>query len=56
MRDRTLFLGVGVLLAVFAAALPAQTYKAIGEYKLPGTHAGGIAVDAGRAQALRWRR
>ena len=26
--------------------LPAQTYKAIGEYKLPGTSAKGIAVDS----------
>jgi DNA-binding beta-propeller fold protein YncE len=35
-----------MLLAAFATALPAQTYKAIGEYKLPGTHAGGIALDS----------
>jgi DNA-binding beta-propeller fold protein YncE len=29
-----------------ASALPAQIYKAIGEYKLPGTSASGIAVDS----------
>jgi DNA-binding beta-propeller fold protein YncE len=46
MRERTLQLGTGMLLAAFATALPAQTYKAIGEYKLPGTHAGGIALDS----------
>jgi DNA-binding beta-propeller fold protein YncE len=29
-----------------AAILPAQTYKALGEYKLPGASARGIAVDS----------
>jgi DNA-binding beta-propeller fold protein YncE len=33
------------LVLSFAALLPAQTYKAIGEYKVPGTSARGIAVD-----------
>ena len=32
--------------ALLAATLPAQTYKAIGEYKVPGTSAKGIAVDS----------
>src|ERR1035441_5581784 len=29
-----------------AAVLPAQTYKVIGEYKLPGASAKGLAVDS----------
>ncbi len=31
---------------LLAAALPAQTYKSIGEYKVPGTSAKGLAVDS----------
>jgi DNA-binding beta-propeller fold protein YncE len=34
------------LLLLLVPALPAQTYKAIGEYKLGGTSAKGIAVDS----------
>jgi len=40
---------VGLLFSVAAAIASAQTYKSIGEYKLSGTSASGIAVDtAGR--------
>jgi len=36
-------------LSLLTAGLPGQTYKAIGEYKLPGSTAKGIAIDsAGR--------
>lgn len=34
------------LLSIVAPSVSAQTYKAVGEYKLPGSHAAGIAVDA----------
>lgn len=42
LRDSTKF----SFLFLLAAALPAQTYKAIGEYKLAGTSAKGIAIDS----------
>jgi DNA-binding beta-propeller fold protein YncE len=34
------------LLLLLVSALPGQTYKAIGTYKLAGTSAKGIAVDS----------
>jgi DNA-binding beta-propeller fold protein YncE len=39
------FLSVPIAL-LLATVLPAQTYKAVGEYKLPGTSAKGLAVDS----------
>lgn len=45
----TLLLNSIALLAMAAPGMHAQTYKVVGEYKLPGSSAAGIAIDtAGR--------
>ena len=47
--ETTKALVCGLILTAAASLASAQTYKAIGEYKLPGANAKGIAVDtAGR--------
>lgn len=52
MKHRLSILCAGLMCAASAASAPAQTYKQIGEYKLPGTQASGIAVDSSGRRLL----